>query len=145
MTINVTEGFTERDAWTGQTAENSSRLAFAWGTFTSTGWGELAYPEPVDFGLTFVEEPIVAYGFALVGGDKLVDNRFPRAQGGVYEWRIDGRGFYIGAHVFACVETVSALITAPYGDPDPNYELKHHFTFSGIALKDIGADRFRDD
>lgn len=119
-----------------QVDENSARLAKAFAMYDSTGWGEFTVPTVFDFGLTFVEEPSVSYGYAL-DGDTLVDTRFPRCWGGVYKWKLDIKGFYTGAWVFFIVETQSSFIDT--GEADPNYDINHYFTFEGVAYKDLPA------
>lgn len=146
MSINPFENhFIDREAWSHQTGENSARGAWAWGTVTSKGWGEFAIKKVIDFGLTFVTDPIVSYGWVLGDDDKLVDGRFPRVDGGVTRWRKDKRGFYTGAYVMITVATVDPMIM-PTTDvsSDPGYSIEHHFTFYGTALKDINADMFKD-
>ena len=117
-----------------QVNENSARLAQAFAMYDSTGWGEFTVQAVFDFGLTFVEEPVVAYCYAL-DGDTLVDTRFPRAWGGVYKWKLDSKGFYTGAWVFFVVETRSSFIETSAAEP--GYEINHYFTFTGIAYKDL--------
>ena len=54
----------------------------------------------------------------------------------VTEWDQDERGFYVGAWV-AVVVSFGPLDTVDIG-AQPGIE--HHFTFSGIAIKDIPID-----
>lgn len=115
-------------------AENTGRLAFAYGQASTTGWGELEIPSCIDFELTFIEMPYVAYGFA-VDGESLVDTRFPRCSGGVSRWRQDTNGYYVGAWVFVTVETQSPYIATT--EVEPGYPIDHFFSFSGIALKNV--------
>lgn len=129
----------------GQVAENSTRVASAYITHTTHGSGEIAVARVRPFGCTFIQEPRVYYGWVLIGAatlpadqddeDYLVDTRFPRVSGGVYRWQIDARGYYIGAWLCFAVDT-----TAPIGlsaAADPGYELRHHFKFEGLAVKDL--------
>lgn len=135
--------FQEREAWNSQIAENSARGAWAYGTAHSKGWGEIMIDEPIMFGLTFVKQPIVSYGFALDDDDQLVDGRFPRANGGVVRWVLDADDFYVGAYVFVTVATADPLLAAQSLDvatdfrEDPNYDITHSFTFFAVAIKDI--------
>lgn len=128
-------GDLEREAWRRQTNENSARLAYAWGVSTSTGVGDLSHEDAVEFGITFLEKPMFSYGCVLVGRTDWEDDEggadvaMPTSTGFVYDWRIDGRGFYTGALVGV---TVLAGDTA--------VSLEHHFTFMGVAIKDLDAD-----
>lgn len=128
-------------AWRDQVRENAARHASAYKTYGTVGSGEVIFEEPVDFGLIFTEEPNVAYGFALDNDvvQELVEGDFPTSSGGVIAWDITERGLYIGATVFAVVG--SSNPTAPVTD----YSLIHHFTFSGIAVKDVGDSDFEED
>jgi hypothetical protein len=122
----------ERESWRAQVNENSARLAYAWGVTTTTGVGSLAHEDEIDFGLTFIEQPMVSYGTVVTNQiewepddtDSLL--QMPGATGFVFSWRQDPRGFYVGAHVG---------VTVTGGELD--VELEHHFTFMGIAMKDV--------
>lgn len=118
----------EREAKRQQVAENSGRLAFAYGQSTTTGSGQLVHPEQIDFGCTFVERPMFSYGFVVIETEVAFDDDaayFPASSGFVFEYQQDERGLYIGAHVGVRVDA---------GDNDV---LEHHFTFQGIAIKDL--------
>lgn len=143
--------FIERENWNSQNRENSARGAWAWGTATTNGWGELLFPKPIRFGLTFVTPPFVSYSWVMHDDDDLVDNRFPRCSGGVARWMQDKRDFYTGAYVMVTVATADPLLGALSLDKaettyltDPGYGIDHHFTFFGLAIKDINAQRFED-
>lgn len=131
-----------------QQAENSSRHAVVMGSYQTTGWGEVAFEDSVEFDLLFVEVPHVSYGFSIVPDDDdddaseiLVDTRFPRCSGGVYGWRRNKRGFYSGGFCFVTVESRSPYITTT--EAEPKYTLFHNFTFQGIAIK-VTPDHFAD-
>jgi hypothetical protein len=66
------------------------------------GRGDLRIASPVNFALTFVEEPIFTSGVALTGGN-LVEHLYPLATVGVYQWKRDSRGMYVGAYVWVSV------------------------------------------
>lgn len=135
--------YVQREAWNSQTAENSARGAFAWGTAHSKGWGEVEIEDAIDFGVTFVTQPIVAYGFALDNDDQMVDGRLPRCSGGVSRWIKDGNDFYVGCHVFVTVATVDPIMAAQSLDiptdfgTDPGYDITHSWLFTAVAIKDI--------
>lgn len=127
------DGFLEREGWRDQTAENSARQAYAWGTARSTGAGALSYREIIDFGVLFVDKPMFSYGCELLSVEHLDDTGAvpPVSSGFVYRWERTARGFYSGAYVLVVVSA------------DNDTELEHHFSFTGVAAKDIpvgGAD-----
>lgn len=121
--------------------ENSSRLAHAYANFDTSGQGSMEFEDRVDFGLTFIEEPFVAYG-GFCNSDALGELQglgpgespaFPLSSGFVTEWDQDERGFYIGCWIAASVMFAPLdLIVA-----DLNVTLTHYFTFSGIGIKDV--------
>lgn len=131
------------DAWRDQVRENSARHVFVYKTFGSVGSGEVSFEDPVDFGLWFSEMPMVSYGYALDmvtdPAQELLPGDYPVAMGGVEAWSQDHRGLYIGATCFAFV--MGSLFTyTTY-----QYSLEHHFTFSGIGVKDVGSTDFEAD
>ena len=129
----------DEEAWRLQNAENAARLAIVRVMFDSAGWGEFQAPEIFDFGIRFLEEPCVAYGCA-IDGDALVPLRYPRCTGGVYRWATDIKGYYTGAWCFFVVDTLSPANIANVPTEDPNYDINHYFTFSGVALKQLNDD-----
>lgn len=116
----------EREGLRDQVRENTPRLAFAWGFSTTTGAGQLAYEDRVNFGLTFIERPAFSYGFAATALDPDELTEPLLASGWVFEWVTDTRGFYTGAHVGVSVQGAA-----------PDQELEHHFSFAGKAWKDL--------
>ena len=137
-----------RRGWVNQNAENSGRLAHAYAVFETTGWGEAAFEDCFEFRLTFVEVPVVSYGSRIISAsnlpvdnedDVLVDTRFPRCSGMVYQYKQDNRGFFTGAWCLATVDTRSPYVPTTVTE-DPGYAIEHWFTFSGIALKDLPAE-----
>jgi hypothetical protein len=136
MINNPMEGMDDYRSFVARTAENSTRFAQAFTKFETNGWGEVAFEECFVFGLTFIEEPFVSYGCS-VDGDTLVDSRFPRTSGGAYRWQQNNKGFYLGAWCYVTVETQSAFVLTD--EVEPNYDLTHHFMFSGMAMKDLPA------
>lgn len=121
--------------------ENSPRLAQAWATFRTTGWGEKAFADCYEFDLTFAERPYVSYGSVVLSStltdvdEVLIDTRFPRCWGGVFQWKQNARGFYTGAWCYTIVETQTPFIVAQYDEP--GYTIQHHFQFSGLGIKDL--------
>lgn len=149
--------FGDREAWNSQVAQNSARTAWAWGQANSHGFGEFLIPDPIMFGLTFVYQPNVAHGWAMADDDQLVDERYPRCDGGVVSWIQDSNDHYVGAHVLVTVATADPIIAAQYAmlqalglglegeesltpftdhfSEDPGYDITHDFTFVGLAYK----------
>lgn len=123
--------YLDREAWVKQVQENSARLAWAWGTATTTGAGQKPFEKIINFGLAFTEKPHFSYGYELLNRTDFEDDDggndlpVPRSTGCVYMWRVDGRGLYTGAHV--AVNIVS----------DKAIQIEHHFSFAGIAIKDL--------
>lgn len=119
----------QRESWRDQVAENSARLAFAWGTSTTTGPGAEVHDKSITFQLTFVEKPMFAYGFVVVSSaDDFAAGIFPQSAGFVTGWEQDARGLYIGAHVGVNVLAQALDV------------LEHHFSFIGTGMKDIAID-----
>lgn len=128
----------------GQHSENSARLAQAYATFTTNGQGTTQYEHRVNFGLTFIEEPVVSYG-SMVDIDFLADAlavedsddvKLPLCSGFVVNWDRDERDFYIGCWVAARVYYPPEDLVAFEAQP----EVDHHFTFAAVAMKDIPFD-----
>lgn len=142
-------------------SENGARYASSFITFTTHGWGEFQSPDAQLFDTTFIKVPSISHSF-YVDGDSLVDGRFPRVTAGVYRWVQNERGHYTGAYVFFVVETtglqmqpIYVLPTAADGNvalvsakvpvpPDPNYDLVHSFTFTGVAMKTLPSSALAD-
>ena len=124
--------------------ENSARLAQAFAKFETTGQGSIEFPKRVDFELTFVEEPYITYGCHIDLDDlsDLLDvdandtPPLPSASGFVTEWDQDDRGFWTGCWVAVSVY-YHPLTLVPV---DLEVYMNHHFTFTGIAMKDVPID-----
>lgn len=129
--------FIERDKFVEQARENRARQAFSWGRYESVGWGEWSYPDVLEFGVTFVREPIVTYGYSVEDSESL--DRLPMSTGGVFRWRQNDKGYYTGAHVFVVVDQ----FVQPSDNPDYASQLPlvvHSFMFTETAIKDIDVD-----
>lgn len=124
--------------------ENHARLAQSYAVYKSTGQGSLRFRHPFTFGLTFVEEPRMGYGSVIDLddlGDKLDHEpgevpTMPHCTGYVVDWDTDNRGFYVGA-------SLAVRVTFPLEDLVPvtlQVAVTHHFTFSGVAMKDVPVD-----
>jgi hypothetical protein len=104
--------------------ENSARLAFSFGTFQTTGSGTTLFEQVVEFDCQYVRRPYVSYSFAVADGDV---QQVPVCSGGVYEWKKNEHGFYIGAW---CCASVSYFGTTAL-------TIDHDFTFGNIGMKNI--------
>lgn len=120
-------------------SENRGRLAHAYGRFVTSGPGSIEFTEPLQFECTFVELPFISTGHYLDINDwaNVLDRgprdltSFPQATAYVIDWDLNDRGFYIGAWC-------GAAISYPGDIPlDVQIEIRHHFTFSGNAIKDF--------
>lgn len=121
-----------------QHQENKGRLAYAFGTVQTTGWGEFTFADRIDFQLAFIDRPAFMGCGSSFDPDSVDDiraTRFPQSNGTVLRWDIDKHGLYRGCWVIVTVEDRSALMEPTDPDPDPNYVLIHDFTFLGTALK----------
>lgn len=130
--------------------------------------GSRVVPKRIDFGLTFIEKPWVAYGVEIdldaieeayednvegengvpVGGEFNFGD-LPLCTGYVTEWDLDSHDHYIGAWVAVQVvfpdfanETTNLLNFETY-EQDALIPLVHHFTWSGLAIKEV-ADSAQD-
>jgi hypothetical protein len=123
--------------------ENAARLAQAYAEFDTTGQGSIEFEERVNFGLTFIEKPIVVYGseLDLEALDDLLENdsevndvpALPLCSGYVTEWDRDDRGFYKGCWIAARIFFPSS----PAVPTDTAVVITHHFTFAAVAMKDV--------
>lgn len=137
--------------------ENAARLAQAFAKFESTGQGSIEFDRRCTFDLTFIEQPYITYGceidleeLADLLGTGVADTPpLPMASGYVTDWDTDERGFYTGCW---CAVSVHYAWNSATGDT-PELEqaqlellrvakvyMRHHFTFTGMAMKDIPID-----
>ena len=130
-----------------QQRENAARLASAYVSTETTGWGEIIKTDPVLFGCTFLSEPSYTSGAILRGDNsgptgQLVANRFPQVTCGVWRWERDENEHYIGAYLFFVVETAGFQVsggTYPTDD-DPNHTIAHNMIFQAVAYKKFPLD-----
>lgn len=124
----------------GRHRENSGRLAQAYADFQSTGQGTLEYEERIDFNVIFTEKPFVAHTCVIdTDGLKELIGRvaLPQCTGFVTEWDTDEKDFYTGCWVgvrvdFALAEMIDYFVQVV---------VDHHFTFAGMAIKDIEPEQ----
>lgn len=129
-----------------RTRENSSRLAEAFAKFETTGQGTIEFEDRIDFGLTFIEEPYMAYGTQidldalseLLDVDPGTTPPLPLCSGMVTKWDQDDRDYYLGAWV-------AVIVYFPPGDTiavpttiQPT--MQHFFSFTATAMKDVSPD-----
>jgi hypothetical protein len=133
------QGITQHLAEKEQIGQNSARPADSMIMFDSRSSGEIQHPDVLSFETTFVEEPVMSYGYRIdeEEGDELVVGQFPRCTGFVFDWRRNTKGFYLGAFVGVCIDV-------PTGSETPSYFITHYFRFQGIAIKDLPADEVED-
>lgn len=140
------EALENRRAEVERHRENSARPAEAFARFRSSGQGSMEFEKRVDFGLTFLEKPMMHYGaeIDLDDLDERLDNDYnknkcpplPVSMGYVTDWDTDRRGFYVGAWV-------GVRVYYPDEDLIPaNFpvEVVHHFHFSAVGMKDVPMD-----
>jgi hypothetical protein len=114
----------ERAQFLQQVSENGARLARVAVVYESSGNGELKVAEPIEFGLHFTEEPSVTTGRVLVDGQALVSGQYPNGDSGVWRWKRDEKGYYVGAYIYFVVDSNLR-----------NYKMHHHLIFEAEALK----------
>lgn len=120
--------------------ENSGRLAEAYADFETTGQGTHEYAERINFGLTFVDKPVPSW-CCEIDMDALQrllgpNPALPQATPYVTDWDIDAHEMYTGCWVAARVDFhVTEMI-----DPSVAVVIRHVFTFSGVALKDVSPE-----
>ncbi len=127
-----------RRADTLRHGENAARQAFSYGYFQTTGWGEVKAGTPILFDVVFTDKPAVMYAFEVVGGEQaIVTGRFPRADGGVFQWVKNDKEHYTAAYVMVTVDNISAWTAPSATSPGPDYIINHCFTFMGSAYKEL--------
>lgn len=128
--------------------ENSARLAQAYASFDTKGLGTIQYKGRVGFGLTFIERPMVSHA-AYCDMEELMDTYYPDSDltddeneislpvctGYVTDWDEDERGLFIGCWI--AVRVYMPLEDWPNPASSPMPKIEHHFTFAGIAMKDL--------
>lgn len=112
-------------SWLNQTAENSARTTRSALLFETNGHGELVTPE-LEFGITFLERPLVTSGVELKEG-WLIEGSFPNTDVGVFKWGRTPRGYYVSVRLFIVVESPGAV----------GYPLLHHVVLEGMAFKTL--------
>lgn len=141
MPRTIVDELESRRRHADQVRENSARIAQQFATFDTTGQGSVAFEDKVDFQVTFIEKPMVAYAGEL-DIDDLADVQnveagempmLPISCGFVTDWDIDTRGYYVGAWCAVRVYFPPEDLV----DVTLDVEMTHNFTFAAIALKDV--------
>jgi hypothetical protein len=134
----------DRRAEIARHQENRARSAVTSAVYDFEGAGSIEFEEAVDFGLTYIEMPVVSTGVT-IDMDTLRDAYdlddaetppIPTVTGFVTEWEQDTRGFYTGAWVAAAVAPAASEVTPVLDE----VAMSIHFSFSAIAIKDIPLD-----
>lgn len=107
-----------------QVRANSVQSALVTTVVSTSGIGQVAYEDPINFGVAFIKEPSVAYGCYVDEG--AVDTEFPVCSGGVYRWIRDEQGSYTGACVYVVVQGIDVPV-------------EHHFGFQEMAVKYVAG------
>lgn len=118
---------------------NSARWAVTEHQVHTIGTGNFRAPQPIVFDVKFLQEPQFSSGVALVKHPGFRTWFDPAGDALVRSWVRDDRGSYTGARISYRVEIDRN--GAPETEADPNVELVHFLTFSGLAYKSIdGVD-----
>lgn len=131
----------DRQGYVESVRENSGRHAIAYGSFVTTGSGEIVNPDPLVFNVPFVHKPAVSYSY-YIDEEDLIDTRWPRCWGGVMGWELTSTedvDLYVAATAFVIVETTSFEQVTDNLD-EIIYSIEHFFTFNGVALKYVTTD-----
>lgn len=116
--------------------ENSGRLCQAYANFESTGLGSFEFEDRIDFTVIFTEKPYVSYAAVVdTNGVKDLVGRvaLPQTTGYVTEWDTDEKELYTGCWVAVRIDfPVFEMI-----DYETGVVVDHHFTFTGVAIKDV--------
>lgn len=131
------EAFLDREEYISQVAQNSGKVISRYGRVQTAGYGLEHFSRPIEFDYAFIEQPAVAYGFALTDPDVIEamdTGSFPFCSGFVRKWQIDGKGLYRAAWVTVITQSVE------YDDTGSAFRVDHSFTFTGRAIKAVLPD-----
>lgn len=119
--------------------ENAARVAEQWYRVQSSGVGVFRVPEPIIFDTPFLEEPVFTFGASLVR--KPADFLDLLGSAGVWQWRRDVKGMYVGAYYYLSVTRGETLIGQAGLTPPPARAviMSHNLVFKGMSFKDLGS------
>jgi hypothetical protein len=110
-------------------AENGARWAVSSHTIETKGLTSARIADPVMFEAPFTQAPYISTGLAIRQDADPASGWIPQVSAGVWQWHRNTKGHYTGAYLFVHV-----------GAGAIGSVLQHHFTFSGLAYKDLGQD-----
>lgn len=137
--MGLLDDLDRRREQTSRHRENSGRLAQAYASWTSTGGGLLEYEERIDFGVIFTERPFISHACVVdTAALKELIGRvaMPHVTAYVTEWDTDEKDLYTGCWVAVRVDFALADMLDYY----TQVVVDHDFTFTGVAIKDLGTD-----
>lgn len=139
-TFNFVENSTgDAQAEAQQKKSNRGRQATVEITYTSTGSGQRRNKSPLIFPVLFRTEPHLTTGCATIKNPEPKIWHDPIGHCGVYAWKRDGKGYYLGAWIWTRVE-VYPLDDTTFDPPPASMSTQHYLTFSAEGLKDPAAD-----
>jgi hypothetical protein len=118
-------------------AKNATRQAWCEMTLVSSGIGQRRHGL-MTFNCVFTREPHLSTGCGTVKNP--VHGVWHDAIGtsGVYAWKRDTKGHYVGAYVWTRVDIYPIDVTST-ATPPAALSTQHFLTFSGVATKNIGS------
>lgn len=118
--------------------DNSSRAAYAEMTYIVQGTGQRRITKPLEFPVVFRSEPHVTMGFSVIRNPDSDGWHDPIASIGIYAWKRNKRGLYLGAFIYVRVDAdpVSSVIEGP---PPNDFRTQIYLTFSGKAVKNVAS------
>jgi hypothetical protein len=130
--------------------ENTSRNAQVEITHIQTGIGQKRVAEALIFPVIFKTEPHFTCGSGVISNPNADIWHDPRGSSGIYSWKRDGRGNYIGARIWVRLDMERKAGAASKSPADTalkhlnqqraieaKVKVEHFLTFSAIAFKDL--------
>lgn len=114
-----------------QHQENATRPGRAWATYKTTGVGSKVEEVVFPFESAFMPDYLPIFHFGPVldpDGDDLPADDPPRCTAGVYDWRLNARGFYTGAFCWFVVDSYTMT---------NDLRLIWTLSWEGVASKDF--------